>query len=167
MSIKAIYSLSTMMVNLPRLMGSCPNFLRPTYSYTECQLSFLTGSLPHGVNHCRLQLLFVNSFLLTWHPDILMVLIWSADAIPPSALGWSFCLLKCFCHLSVIGFLSRTLPGSCSIFQKPGKALEYIVDNPAYYNSDYYATTDCCSVGNMMSFSIFSGLYLIPFFRMA
>lgn len=35
-----------MMVNLPCLMGSCPNFLRPTCSYTECQLSFLTGSCP-------------------------------------------------------------------------------------------------------------------------
>ena len=35
-----------MMVNLPCLKGSCPNFLRPTYSYTECQLSFLTGSCP-------------------------------------------------------------------------------------------------------------------------
>lgn len=35
-----------MMVNLPCLKGSCPNFLRPTYSYTECQPSFLTGSCP-------------------------------------------------------------------------------------------------------------------------
>lgn len=34
------------MVNLPCLKGSCPNFLRPTCSYTECQLSFLTGSCP-------------------------------------------------------------------------------------------------------------------------
>ena len=35
-----------MMVNLPCLKGSYPNFLRPTCSYTECQLSFLTGSCP-------------------------------------------------------------------------------------------------------------------------
>ena len=35
-----------MMVNLPCLMASCANFLRPTYSYTECWLSFLTGSCP-------------------------------------------------------------------------------------------------------------------------
>ena len=35
-----------MMVNLPCLKESCPNFLRPTCSYTECQLSFLTGSCP-------------------------------------------------------------------------------------------------------------------------
>ena len=33
-----------MMVNLPCLMVSCTNFLRPTCSYTECPLSFLTGS---------------------------------------------------------------------------------------------------------------------------
>lgn len=35
-----------MMVNLACLMVSCTNFLRPTCSYTECQLSFLTGSCP-------------------------------------------------------------------------------------------------------------------------
>ena len=35
-----------MMVNLPCLMESCSNFLRPTCSYTECRLSFLTGSCP-------------------------------------------------------------------------------------------------------------------------
>ena len=35
-----------MMVNLPCLMVSCTNFLRPTCPYTECPLSFLTGSCP-------------------------------------------------------------------------------------------------------------------------
>ena len=34
------------MVNLPCLMVSRTNFLRPTYSYTECRLSFQTGSCP-------------------------------------------------------------------------------------------------------------------------
>ena len=44
--IKAIIPLLTMMVNLPCLMVSCTNFLRPTCPYTECPLSFLTGSCP-------------------------------------------------------------------------------------------------------------------------
>ena len=35
-----------MMVNLPCLMVSRTNFLRPTCSYTKCPLSFLTGSCP-------------------------------------------------------------------------------------------------------------------------
>lgn len=35
-----------MMVNLPCLIVSCTNFLRPTCSYTECLLSFQTGSCP-------------------------------------------------------------------------------------------------------------------------
>ena len=48
-----------MMVNLPWLTGSCPNFLRPTYPYTECRLSSLTGSTPHGEYYCQLQLLFL------------------------------------------------------------------------------------------------------------
>ena len=60
MSMKAFCPLLTMMVNLPCLMGSCPNFLRPTYSYTECWLSLFTGSSSHGMDSCQLQLLFVN-----------------------------------------------------------------------------------------------------------
>ena len=35
-----------MAVNLPCLRGSCPNFLRTTYPYTECQPSSQTGSCP-------------------------------------------------------------------------------------------------------------------------
>ena len=35
-----------MMVNLPCLKGSCPNFLRPTCPYTECLPSLQTGSCP-------------------------------------------------------------------------------------------------------------------------
>ena len=34
------------MVNLPCLMVSCTNFLRPTCPYTECRLSLHTGSCP-------------------------------------------------------------------------------------------------------------------------
>ena len=45
-SIKARILCLTMMVNLPCRKGSCPNFLRPTCSYTECRLSFQTGSCP-------------------------------------------------------------------------------------------------------------------------
>ena len=60
--IKAINPLLTMMVNLPCLMVSCTNFLRSTCSYTECQLSFQTGSLPYGENYCQLQLLFLFDF---------------------------------------------------------------------------------------------------------
>jgi hypothetical protein len=44
--IKAFFLYFAMMVNLPCLMGSYPNFLRPTCSYTECRLSFQTGSCP-------------------------------------------------------------------------------------------------------------------------
>ena len=65
MIIKAVSLCFAMMVNLPCLQGSHPNFLRPTCSYTECQLSFLTGSMPYGGYSCRLQLLFVFDCLLT------------------------------------------------------------------------------------------------------
>lgn len=35
-----------MMMNLPCLMASCANFLRPICSYTECRLSFQTEAYP-------------------------------------------------------------------------------------------------------------------------
>lgn len=54
-----------MLVNLPYLMASSANFLRPTYSYTECCLSFLTGSCPKerttvSYSSCLLYLIFTN-----------------------------------------------------------------------------------------------------------
>ncbi len=73
-----------MMMNLPCLWGSCPNFLRPIYSYTECQPSCLTGSVPHGNDRCRLQLLFFH-LIVTDH-----------DAPYPGTdlLQWTLCLDK-------------------------------------------------------------------------
>ena len=56
---ESCFPLLAMMVNLPRLMRSSPNFLRPTCSYTECRSSSATGSLPYGGYTFRLQLLFV------------------------------------------------------------------------------------------------------------
>lgn len=56
-----------MVVNLPCLKGSCPNFLRPTCPYTECQLSFQTGSCPTerttaGYSSCLYLILLTTSF---------------------------------------------------------------------------------------------------------
>ena len=85
-----------MMVNLPCLMVSCTNFLRPTCSYTECPLSFLTGSLPYGVNYCRLQL-FPQGTDIPWTLPLFRYLL-------------VIVLMQCLLHSIVIGFLSRTLP---------------------------------------------------------
>ena len=63
-------------------------------------------------------------------------------------------------RFTVIGFLSRTLPDLRIVIRKPGRGLEYRMQCP-----DYYAATGCRLVGILISFSIFSGSYLIPFFR--
>ena len=97
-----------MMVNLPCLMVSCTNFLRPTCSYTECQLSFQTGSLPYGENYCQLQLLFVFDFY--WPSSYFKKTVFSGRS--PLfhllvLLGWS----AFHTPSEFTGFLSRTLLG--------------------------------------------------------
>lgn len=95
-----------MMVNLPCLKGSCPNFLRPTCSYTECPLSFQTGSCPTerttaGYSSC----LYLDFTDLPFHIGY----GYSVDALPYIVL-LVFVLMQYLLHSIVIGFLSRTLP---------------------------------------------------------
>ena len=121
--VKAVFPLSAMMVNLPCLWGSCPNFLRPTCSYTECQRSSYAGSLPHGKIPCRLQLLFVdlNSPTCRW---CLMALNYSADAKPASPLA--VCSFAKGADLRSARVPSRDLPDLHSAVWKPGRSLEGI-----------------------------------------
>ena len=79
-----------MMVNLPCLMVSRTNFLRPTCSYTECPLSFLTGSCPTerttaGYSSC----LYPDFTDLPFFPGY----GYSVDAYPVS-FSWSL-LMQC------------------------------------------------------------------------
>ena len=101
-----------MMVNLPCLMVSCTNFLRPTCSYTKCLLSFLTGSLPYGVNYCKLQLLFV--FWFYW-PGYSTGFGYSVDAYPAS-FSWS----SWWCSTCNAPSLSGFLPEPCPISESSG-----------------------------------------------
>ena len=84
----------------------CPNFLRPTCSYTECPLSFQTGSCPTerttaGYSSC----LYFDFTDLPFH----IVYGYSVDALPYIIL-LVFVLMQYLLHSIVIGFLSRTLP---------------------------------------------------------
>ena len=96
-----------MMVNLPCLMVSCTNFLRPTCSYTECPLSFLTGSCPME----RITASYSSCLYLTF-TDLLLTprkLIFSGR----SPLFQLLVLLGCSVFHTpsgFAGFLSRTLP---------------------------------------------------------
>ena len=143
------------MVNLPCLMVSCTNFLHPTCSYTECRLSFLTGSLPYGENYCQLQLLFVF------------------DCYPPSAsfkktnFQWTLFLVSAVglvgdaVHFTLHpGFLSRTLL-DFRYSLEPSKALEFLM-----LSCSYAACIDR-SFGLTISPNSFFGSYGVPFVRIA
>ena len=94
-----------MMVNLPCLMVSCTNFLRPTCSYTECQLSFQTGSCPTerttaSYSSC-LYLILLTFFLLQEN-------CFSVDALP-CFICWSYWDAVHFTLHLVYGFLIQNL----------------------------------------------------------
>ena len=142
-----------MMVNLPCLQGSCPNFLRPTCSYTECQLSFLAGSMPYGEYSCRLQLLFVFDYLLTC-------------LVPHSTHSVDAPLC-----LPLAGLLMTGIPFPLLLrvpFQNPAQhqtflRLSRILE---FFFSDLfdYAAAVCTFSGYLISFNSFSGSYGFPVF---
>ena len=93
-----------MMVNLPYLRGSCPNFLRPTCSYTERRISFQTGSCPKerttaSYSSCLYLILPTSAFN--------KVLIFSGRFT--LYLQLVFLLMQHVLCFIVSGFLSRTL----------------------------------------------------------
>ena len=95
------------MVNLPCLMVSCTNFLRPTCSYTECPLSFLTGSCPTErttASYSSCLFLDFTDLPVPQGTDIPWTL-----ALPHFA-GLCDDTVPVCSHSIVIGFLSRTLP---------------------------------------------------------
>lgn len=142
-----------MMVNLPCLQGSRPNFLRPTCSYTECQLSFLAGSMPYGEYSCRLQLLFVFDYLLTC-------------LVPHSTHSVDAPLC-----LPLAGLLMTGIPFPLLLrvpFQNPAQhqtflRLSRILE---FFFSDLfdYAAAVCTFSGYLISFNSFSGSYGFPVF---
>lgn len=73
-----------MMMNLLCLMVSCTNFFRPTCSYTECQLSFLTGSCPTE----RTTASYSSCFQLIF-TDLLPPRDWLLSGCSPLFIGWS------------------------------------------------------------------------------
>ena len=133
-----------MVVNLPCLWGSCPNFLRPTCPYTECWLSFQTGSRPTEWTTVSYSSCFCGS-LLAFSP----VWCWSlsADALPygllPALVRMRLCNKPHHDRVSV----PRALPGR-RLPRKPGRTLVYISCFLRCWL--YYATagTACFTVKN-------------------
>ena len=109
-----------MMVNLPCLMESCSNFLRPTCSYTECRLSFQTGSCPTEGTPVSYSSCFY--LILTDLHSPMEICFHSGRFLPCSCL-LVLLLMQCF-------FAAPSLPGCfpepCPnpVTPNPGKALE-------------------------------------------
>jgi hypothetical protein len=101
-----------MMVNLPCLMGSCPNFLRPTCSYTECRLSFITGSCPTESTPASYSSCFGLDFTDHTASRRGTGIQWTL-ALPSFPLV--LLLMQCDSTPSLSGCFSRTLPESRSV----------------------------------------------------
>ena len=139
--------------NLPCLMGSCPNFLRPTCSYTECLPSFLTGSCPMEWTTANYSsCLLFDSY---WPYD-------SARCGFPRTLTLHLSTSRfVMIHVTWIwvnGFLSRTLLNFRSFWTSAGSW------NTALPYTSYAARLSFLD-SRRISFNIFRGSYLIPFFK--
>ena len=113
-----------MMVNLPCLMVSRTNFLRPTCSYTECPLSFLTGSCPTErttASYSSCLYLDFTDLPVPQGTDIPWTLTLSRYLLV-------IVLMQYLLHSIVIGFLSRTLPDSEFSGTRQGSGINNAVD---------------------------------------
>lgn len=130
-----------MMVNLPCLMASGANFLRPTYSYTECWLSFQTGSCPKERTTVS-----YSSCLYIWF-------YWPNASQGSDFSGRTPCfdllvllLMKFFCYFIHFGFL----------FQNPAR-IQYYWSPAEFWNS-------CLFVSMLPVLLVFFAWYLSKVF---
>lgn len=143
-----------MMLNLPCLMVSCTNFLRPTCSYTGCQLSFLTGSCPTEwttVSYSSCLYLILTDLLLSSRK-----LIFSGRSLLFHRLV--LLVMQCISHSIRVSY-----PEPCPIsdtFCNPARLWNI------WFSCSYATCTDC-SFGLTISLNIFFGSYVIPFVRIA
>ena len=146
-----------MAVNLPCLWGSCPNFLRPTCPYTECQQSSFTGSCPTentpaGYGSCLCW--FITDQASSGGSDK------PVDASPPySALPVGTDAVGP--TPSFTGSFSRTLPG---LLLSSGPAGPWRM-RLCTVKPNAYAACASAAVGCLMSLSIFVGSYFCPVLR--
>ena len=111
-----------MMVNLPCLMVSCTNFLRPTCSYTECSLSFLTGSCPTERTTASYSSCLYLDF--TDLPIPHRVQIFRGRITLPRLAGLCDDAVPVVLHRYRVSFQN---PARFRNHPEPGKALEYIM----------------------------------------
>ena len=147
-----------MMVNLPCLMVSCTNFLRPTCPYTECRLSLFTESCP-------------KEWTTAGYSSCLYLIL--TDPVCPQKTD---CSVDAFLLLLSVGLVAfRTFP--CPyvfrfLFRNPARLPNLrntgrIPEQFPCLVSVFYAACAPPFTGCFISDSIFSGSYLPPFFKSA
>ena len=149
-----------MMMNLPCLRGSCPNFLRPIYhTLSACQAP-RRGRAPRKKPMPHIQLLFLCLIVTDPHSPV-VVLIYSVDAIP-LWLTVGLLQMQSVPDSIIYGFL----------FQNPVQSPMPPIGHSTEFWSVLlvYLCFLCChrccaSTGRLISFNCFCGSYVVPVFR--
>lgn len=112
-----------MMMNLPCLRGSYPNFLRSTY-HTLSASQAPRRVMPHGKYRCRLQLLFF-CLIVTDLRSTVMILIYSVDATP---LQPSVGLCADVVHFTLPSDLRVSFPEPCPVSDAFHQPLDRVLE---------------------------------------
>ena len=144
-----------MMMNLPCLMASCANFLHPICSYTECRLSFQTGSCPtERTTASYSSCLFFDCY---W-PSFAAGTLFSGRL--PCFISWSWCWCSA---LHTPSGLRVSFPEPC-----PNPDKLWIPARVWICNAILSSTYAACGIdwsGLTMSPDSFFGSYVVPFVR--
>ena len=144
-----------MMMNLPCLMVSCTNFLRPICSYTECRLSFRTGSCPTGRTSAS-------------YSSCLYLIVTDLLSIARTDLQWTHFLAF------PVGILADAVPFTLHLglrisYPEPSPISVFIWNPAGLWNWwCCFATYAACAitwVGLMISPNSFFGSYVVPLVR--
>lgn len=139
-----------MMMNLPCLRGSCPNFLRPIYHTLSASQAPKRGHAPRK-KRCQLQLLLLCLIVTDLHLPV-VVLIYSVDAIPSQVLV-DLLQMQSVPDSIIYGFLFQ------NPVQSPMPSLSHSTEFWSYffYFSCYAAIGACKAAGRLISFNSFCG----------
>ena len=149
-----------MMMNLPCLWGSCPNFLRPIYHTLSASQAPRRGHAPRWKPMPATALVFVFNLLLTC---IRLSWYWFTQwTLYHYGLLLVFCRCSPFRTPSFTGFCSRTLSSLRCLpsVTRQSSGVCYL-----YIFVSYAAIGACASTGRLISFNCFCGSYVVPVFR--
>ena len=149
-----------MMMNLPCLRRSCPNFLRPIYHTLSASQAPRRGRAPRKKPMPTTALVFM--FDCYWPAFTCRGTDLLSGRYTTMAYCWSFCRCSPFRTPSFTGFCSRTLSSLRCLpsVTRQSSGVCYL-----YIFVSYAAIGACASTGRLISFNSFCGSYVVPVFR--